>query len=273
MYYQKELSVMAKQEDVSPTERAFIVLEMLAMNGSVSASDLVTALKVPKTTAHRLIGNLEEIGFVHRSMERSRYQAAPRLLDMAAGVVQSALRQVAVHTVLEDVMLRLQESCCLTVMRGEEMIMMDCVMPASPLKLVFERGKSFPLYCTPSGRIWLAHMDKRTLENYFTSGPWHRFTAYTVIDPVRLAEEVQTIKALGYSVVESEYYVGVVGMSVPIYNQSGKLLACLSIAAPTARKAVSDILEAIPLLQAASRKIGRILAYKQQELLPQCEGL
>lgn len=54
--------------------------------------------------------------------------------------------------------------------------------------------------------------------------------------------------------------VGVVGATVPVYGPTNKLVACLSISAPSARKALDDLAEMIPLMQNAFKRITRILS-------------
>jgi hypothetical protein len=74
------------EPEVSPTERAFHIIEMTAQLGRVTTSDIVTALGIPKTTAHRLVSNLEDFGFLEHGMERGRYQVGPRLLELATNI-------------------------------------------------------------------------------------------------------------------------------------------------------------------------------------------
>lgn len=252
-------SVVGTSEDESPTERALRVLEMVARSGSVSINDLMTAMGVPKTTAHRLLTNLEDSGFIQKSFDRGQFIVAPRLLEMAADITQSAIMQAPVHAVLMDLTRRTGETSSLGMMRGTDLIYVDSATADSPLTLLFQTGQKAPLYCTSSGRVVLAHMDKRRLDSFLLSGPWERLTPFTISEPEALAKEVSNVKTQGYATSESEFVVGVVGAAVPVYGPSGKLVACVSISAPLARKSLNDIVEIIPLMQNASKRITRIL--------------
>lgn len=259
MTQSKLKTVAAAGEDVSPTERAFSVLEMAARSGSVSVSNLVIAMGIPKTTAHRLVGNLEEYGFLQKSFDRGQYVVAPRLLELASSIMHSAITQAPVHAVLMDLTRRTNETCSLGMMRGTDLVYVDSATADSPLTLLFQSGQRAPLYCTSSGRIVLAHMDKRQFDSYMLSGPWERLTPFTISEPADLLREVESVRTQGYATSESEFVVGVVGAAVPVYGPSGKLVACVSISAPLARKSMTDLIETVPLLQAASKRITRIL--------------
>jgi IclR family transcriptional regulator, acetate operon repressor len=47
---------------------------------------------------------------------------------------------------------------------------------------------------------------------------------------------------------------------VPIAGPNGRVIACLSISAPKARKSLEDITLLVPTLQAAASRITRILS-------------
>lgn len=245
--------------DVSPTERAFSVLEMLGRSASVGVSDIVTALGIPKTTAHRMIGNLEEYGYIQRAFDRGRYVVAPKLLELAASIMQSATMQAPIHAVLMDLTRRAGETTSLGLMRGTDLVYVDSATADSPLTLLFQTGQRAPLYCTSSGRVVLAHMDKRQFDSYLLSGPWERVTPFTISDPAELQKEVERVRAQGFASSESEFVVGVVGAAVPVYGPGGKLVACLSISAPSARKSLDDLVQVVPLMKSAASRISKII--------------
>ncbi|RDU97208.1 IclR family transcriptional regulator [Trinickia dinghuensis] len=250
---------ISSDSEVSPTERAFHVIELVARSLSVSTVDLMSALGIPKTTAHRLIGNLEELGFLQHGIERGRYQVGPRLLELATHILSGTASHGPIHALLMELSRRTAETCSLGVMRGAEVVYIDSVSGNSPLTLQFQQGQRAPLHCTSSGRIFLAHMEKKQLEAYFLSGPWEPITPYTIVDPDRLREEIALVRKQGYATNDSEYAIGVVGAAVPVFGQSDRVIACLSLSAPKARKSLEDITLHVPLLQSVAQRITRIL--------------
>lgn len=248
------------EPEVSPTERAFQVIEMVAQAGRVTTAGIVTALAIPKTTAHRLVSNLEEFGFLEHGMERGRYQVGARLLELATNILAAATSNGPIHAVLAELSRRTAETISLGVLRGSEVVYIDSAIGNSPLTLNFQKGHRAPAHCTSSGRVFLAHMEKKQLDAYLLSGPWEPITPSTIVDPEQLRLEVERVHKNGYAVNDSEFAIGVVGAAVPIMGPSGRVIACLSISAPKARKSLDDITLLVPDLQAAALRITKILS-------------
>ncbi|WP_164707981.1 IclR family transcriptional regulator [Paraburkholderia phosphatilytica] len=249
----------------SPTERAFHIIEMTAQLGRVSTADVVTALGIPKTTAHRLVSNLEEFGFLEHGMERGRYQVGPRLLELATHIFAASTSQGPIHALLMDLSRRTAETVSLGVMRGSEVVYIDSAIGNSPLTLNFQKGHRAPVHCTSSGRVFLANMDRKQLDAYMMSGPWEPITPFTIVDPDRLRQQIEAVRKQGYASNDSEFAIGVVGAAVPIAGPSGRVVACLSISAPKARKSLEEVTMLVPTLQAAAMRITRILGVLDED--------
>lgn len=247
------------EPEVSPTERAFHIIEMTAQHGRISTADIVTALSIPKTTAHRLIGNLEEFGFLEHGMERGRYQVGPRLLELATNILAASASHGPIHALLMELSRRTAETVSLGVMRGSEVVYIDSAIGNSPLTLNFQKGHRAPLHCTSSGRVFLANMEKKQIDAYMLSGPWEPITPYTIVDPDRLRQEIEQVRKQGYATNDSEFAIGVVGAAVPITGHNGRVIACLSISAPKARKSLEEVTLLVPQIQAAALRIMKIL--------------
>ncbi|PWC11089.1 hypothetical protein B4923_14420 [Brenneria roseae subsp. americana] len=248
-----------KTKESSPTERALETLELLSRRHNFAVSDVMIELGLPKTSAHRLVNNLEAFGYLEESLESGKYQAGPRLLELALGALSTSVSQSPIHTLLMELARKTDETCSLGVIRGSDVIYVDSAISKSPLTLYFERGHKAPLHCTSSGRVFLANMSDKLLDAYLLSGPWEQVTPNTIIDPDYLKREVLKTRELGYAVNDSEFVIGVVGSAVPVFDPAGKVIACLSISAPHVRKSLSDMVDLITLLQATADKITKVL--------------
>jgi IclR family acetate operon transcriptional repressor len=260
------------EPEVSPTERALHVIEMTAQLGRVSTADIVTALGIPKTTAHRLVSNLEEFGFLEHGMERGRYQVGPRLLELATNILAASTSHGPIHALLMELSRRTAETTSLGVMRGSEVVYIDSAIGSSPLTLNFQKGHRAPAHCTSSGRVFLANMERKQLDAYMLSGPWEPITAYTIVDPDRLRQEIEQVRKQGYATNDSEFAIGVVGAAVPIVGPTGRIIACLSISAPKARKTMEEVTLLVPVMQAAALRITKIMSVlEDDEVAPEPE--
>ncbi|MFJ9007942.1 helix-turn-helix domain-containing protein [Streptomyces canus] len=79
---------------------AFGLLSSLRRLGSARVSDLQRDSGLPRTTVHRLLAQLEEVGAVERSA--GRWRLGPTLLELGAGVpAEPRLRMVARRPLME----------------------------------------------------------------------------------------------------------------------------------------------------------------------------
>ncbi len=220
---------------------------------------------ISKTTAHRLVSNLEEFGFLEHGMERGRYQIGPRLLELATNILAASTSHGPIHALLMELSRRTAETVSLGVMRGSEVVYIDSAIGNSPLTLNFQKGHRAPAHCTSSGRVFLANMEKKQLDAYMLSGPWEPITPYTIVDPDRLRQEIETVRKQGFASNDSEFAIGVVGAAVPISGPNGRIIACLSISAPKARKSLDEITMLVPSMQAAAARITKILSTMEDD--------
>jgi IclR family acetate operon transcriptional repressor len=63
-----------------------------------------------------------------------------------------------------------------------------------------------------------------------------------------------------YATNDSEFAIGVVGAAVPIVGPNGRIIACLSISAPKARKTLEEVTLLVPMMEAAALRITKILS-------------
>lgn len=248
-----------RDEDVSPTRRAFEILELVARTGSTSVADVGAAMGLPRTTAHRMITNLEEFGYIHRAIQRGRYMVAPRLVRLATDALKAASALSPAHEVLREVAHAVTGTCSLAILQGGEVAYIDSAVADSPLMLNFQTGQRAPLYCTSSGKVFLASMDKKMLDRYLATGPWNGITRRTIVEPRRLREEIERTREREYAMTESEFVEGVVGAAVPVSGPAGHPLAALTVSVPEARQTLEDLKRLIPLLQRSAAKLSRIL--------------
>lgn len=244
---------------LTPTGRALEIIEMAASRGTVTVSDVVMSLGIPKPTAHRIVGALEEMGFLNRAIGRGKYIVAPRLVMLASNVLQAACVYSPAHALLVEVARLTVGTCSLAIQQGGEIVYIDSAVADSPLMLGFQTGQRAPLYCTSSGRIFLSYMDRQTFEAYLETGPWQAHTVLTITEPQRLREEVEHTAHMGLAMTDSEYVDGVLGAAVAVLGPRNKPIAALTISIPRVRSSLEQIHKMVPFLKSTAKRLSTIL--------------
>ena len=84
----------------------------------------------------------------------------------------------------------------------------------------------------------------------------YRYTETTITDPDALADELDRIRAAGYSTDNQEFLAGVVCLAVPVFGEKGTICAALAVSAPLARMPIARALEHLPALRDAASRLS-----------------
>jgi DNA-binding IclR family transcriptional regulator len=245
------------EDGPSPVARVFSVIELTAAAGSISVSQIVEALGIPRPSAHRIVSTLEAMRFLQNLPGRGKYGPAPRLIELAADIMSSTVVYAPLQLTLAELARKLGETCSLAMVSGGEVEYIASAFGNSALTLQFEAGQRTPIHCTSSGRIFLANIPEERLEKFLATGPWQAITPHTIIDPRAMRRELELIRRQDYALNDSEFIVGVVGAAVPVRSNDDKVLAALSVSAPKIRVSLERLKEFIPALRSAAVRIAQ----------------
>jgi IclR family acetate operon transcriptional repressor len=239
-----------------PTMKVFAVLiEIARRGGTAGVTELARALSMPKTTVYRVAGQLERLGYLHRIPGERRLTLSSTALEMAAEILQASIRTGPRHAALVSLSEQTGESCSLGVRAGYEIVYLDHVTGTSPLTYYFQTGRRAPLYCTSIGKLYLAKMTQKELEQFFKTVPLTRYTDWTVTAPDALREIIAVAAKTDFVASNQEFVLGVVGAAVPVRGRTGRMIAGLAVSIPAARMAYEDLGRLRPLLEETAKKL------------------
>lgn len=236
-----------------PLDRAFAILNFVAGQlKAVSAADIAKGLDLPLPTAHRLIGNLEDRGFLQRAPGTKRFVVGNQLVTLAGKTIGSAFRSARRHAVLQDVATEIGEQCEIGIVRNNAVVYVDAVRVAIPHGLQFDPASGAPLYCTSTGKIYMSLLPVRARQRLVNSLVMRPHTERTITDPAVLLDVLEETNRAGWAKTNEEFVKGVVGCAVPIMSPDGTLIACLGVSVPVARVSFGELDRFRgPLLQAS----------------------
>jgi DNA-binding IclR family transcriptional regulator len=236
-----------------PLDRAFAILNFVAGQlKAVSAADIAKSLDLPLPTAHRLIGNLEDRGFLQRAPGTKRFVVGNKLVTLAGKTIGSAFRSARRHAVLQAVAMEIGEQCEIGIVRNNAVVYVDSVRVPVPHGLQFDPASGAPLYCTSTGKIYMSLLPIRARERLVNSLIMEKHTERTITDRGALLAVLEETKRTGWAKTNEEFVKGVVGCAVPIMSPDGVLIACLGVSVPVARVSFAELDRfRDPLLQAS----------------------
>ena len=259
-------TTMTKQKadiPVKPTvqviERMFTLIDVLASReDSISLKDISEKAALHPSTAHRILNDLATGRFVDRTQPGS-YRLGMRLLELG-NLVKGRLnvRDAAVAPMRELHKLT-QQPVNLSVRQGDEIVYIErAFSERSGMQVVRAIGGRAPLHLTSVGKLFLAADDPQRTRAYASRTGLQGHTKNSITELNALERELSKVRQYGQASDNEELELGVRCMAAGIYDDQDRLVAGLSISAP------SDRLEEtwLPKLKETARQISESLGHK-----------
>jgi DNA-binding IclR family transcriptional regulator len=244
----------------SPTAKTMAVLDAVARLANAPVSLVAEHTGLPAPTAYRICVELERLGHLQRVPGTRNWTVARPLVDLAASALACAAASTATSAILTSLAREIGEMASFAVQLDDNVLYVASAEAPQELTLSFRAGRKAPLFCTSSGRLFLARLDDAALDQYLLNAELPAYTRYTNTDARKLRAKLMNIRDRGYAITRQEYILHVVGAAVPVESDSGLLYGALSIAAPDVRMEVAGLKRAIPVLVVASKKLAASLA-------------
>ena len=240
----------------SPAAKILAALATIARRKSVPVSALAQELGLPLPTAHRICAELERLGYVQRVPGTRHWTVARPLVEVATDVIAAAAGDAAAHAILAGVTGTIGEMCSFAIQADDEVVYVASTEAPHGVTLSFRAGRRAPLFCTSSGRLFLAEFDEAALQSYLAAADLKAYTPFTVTSRSRLADTIRRVRRQGHAVTRQEYVLHVVGAAVPVRAADGKLYGALSVAAPDVRMNNKSLRDTVPVLRQAAAKLA-----------------
>lgn len=255
---------MAKKnfsEYVNSVERAFTVLDALCRADEMGITELSRELDMGKTTVFRLVATLEMLGLV-RQMPNGKYALTLKLFEMGSQVINRLGVRKLAAPFMEELFYSCNETVNLAVLDKGEIIYLERWESKEPLRIGLDVGVRVPAYCSGLGKAILAHLTPEERERVWSFTEFKHHTANTITDRALLEQELDRIRREGYAVDNSEYIEGIVCLGAPVFGHDGRVVAAISVAAPSVRLNKKDTLDLVPRLKETAAKISSRLGYR-----------
>jgi IclR family transcriptional regulator, acetate operon repressor len=256
----------------SPAAKVMAVLETVARLRAVPLHALAEHLDLPTPTAHRICRELERLGWLQRLPGTRMWTVARALVGLSADTLAGAANSAAAQAILRTLTREIGEMCTFAVQVDDEVVYIASAEAPQELTLSFRAGRKAPLFCTSSGRLFLARLDHASLARYLESAQCPAFTRYTVTDPKKLLAIIRRVRAAGHAVTEQEYMLHVVGAGVPVIGPDDAFYGVLSVAAPDVRCSTKRLEQLLPMLKRAAAHLAEHLAAQPTEGRPEASG-
>ena len=246
---------------VQVLDRALEILRVVGdRQGDSSLVEICKALKLHKSTVHRLMMVLERHRMVDKNPDTGRYRLGLRLFELGSKAISVLDLRDRSRPFLNQVLSETQETVHFCILDQGEVLYVEKLEPERSVRLASRVGRRSPAYCTSVGKAILAELPAAEVDAIIRHSGLKRITPHTIVNSEVLKRELQAIRARGYAIDDEENEEGVRCVGAAVQDHSGRPIAAMSVSGPAFRlnkSKVADIAKSVGHAAAAlSRELG-----------------
>ncbi|MFE2327350.1 IclR family transcriptional regulator [Streptomyces sp. NPDC059385] len=228
-------------------ERALAVLPLLA-KGPAGLTPVADALGVHKSTALRLLRTLHAHGLVYRQPSDGRYRLGARLFALAAEAIENLdVRDVA-HPHLVELNQATGHTVHLALHQDDEVVYIDKVDSRYPVRMYSRIGRPVPLTVAAVAKLLLADLPEAERRALADRIDYPRYTARSTPDAAAFLRELDLVREQGWATDLGGHEESLNCLGAPVHGPDGRVVAALSVSAPSVVIGAEGLLELLPLV-------------------------
>jgi DNA-binding IclR family transcriptional regulator len=240
----------------SHIHRAFQALEAL-VSGPQTAASIAQVLRVNRSTALRLMTEIESLGYVVRDPETKSYAIAPaRFYPFVASHGDHLDWSMVVDPILSNLRDEFGEATIMGVPANGTMVYLAFFSSIHVIMVRERLGTTRPMHCSALGKAYLSALDDRALDSELAALNYQGGTDRAARGPIELRERLNDTRKRGYAIDRDETFEGGTCVAVPA-RIGGTLVGAIGLSGPSSRISEQRIAEmGRRLLQVSLRLAG-----------------
>jgi DNA-binding IclR family transcriptional regulator len=231
------------------------------VNRTLSLRDICDRTGFPKSTTHRLIASMREVGLLDQDREGDRYRLGLKLFEFGNIVLANMDLHREARPFVEALTRLSGHVVHLAVFDGRQAVVIHRSDPSpdamSPVTFI----EAAPIHCTGVGKAILAFQPEPITARIIGAG-LPRFTDGTITDPTKLKSELTRTHKRGYAIDDAEHQPGLRCVGAPIRDQTGRVFAGISVSGPARKISDDDIKKLAELVTHNANAISATLGFR-----------
>ncbi|MFC4767849.1 IclR family transcriptional regulator [Effusibacillus consociatus] len=253
------------EEGVKSVERAFQILERvsLAKNG-IGVTELAAELNMYKSTIHRVLTTLVNLGYIEQDPQTERYKLGFKLLEVSSRLLDSLDIRREAMPFLQELADWTNEVVHLVVLSKGQVVYIEKVEGTETIRMHSRVGHRAPVHCTGVGKAILAYLPEAQVREIIRQYGLEAHTRHTLSTLPDLLADLELVRQRGYALDLQENEMGITCVAAPIFDHTGAVVASVSVSAPTIRMQPERLEELAKEVRTIGLKISGRLGYRSQ---------
>lgn len=236
------------------------VLEALVLSDQPRGiTELARDLELTKSNLHRTLQTLIAAQYVHTPTP-GRYACTLKLFELGSTVMSQVNVRSAGVPFMTKLLAETGETVHLSVLDKAEVIYVNKLDSAHPVRAYSSIGGRAPAYCVASGKALLAHSSEASLSD-LGEFPLPAYTPRTITTLDGLQREMAQIRRQGFAVNRGEWRDTVYGIAAIVLDAAGNPAASIGISGPAERMKPVHMKQYQGIVVDAAKGLSRALGH------------
>ncbi len=223
----------AASSEPSQLQRGLRILELLR-GGPRSAASIARELDVHRSTALRLLRELESIRYVMRNAQKEYTVLPERILALVPDAGDHYDWVETINPILRGVRDEYQEATNFSVPAEATMVYMSYYASPQVVSVNERAGTVRPMYCSAIGKAYLAALEEDAVDSYLGRMRFEGGTANAPKGPLEFRDRIEETRKRGYAVDLEETLAGVICVAGAV-RVGGVVIGAAGLSAPAER--------------------------------------
>ena len=254
----REGSDMSNSDDGrSVTSKLAAIIRTFSTGNTHSLSHVARSAGLPISTAHRLIAELVEWGFLERADDKN-YRVGRLLTQIGSQIWREPNVLEHARRVLDDLSSATRATVRLGVLKGSSVSYLEKRPNSNTVPTAFEEI-ALPAHATAMGKALLAFSPAETVNGIIEAG-LGQYTPFTIVTANALRRELAVIRMSQVASTRQEFSLNTAAIAVPVFVVGGRVVASLEL---TVIGAGYQVHAFRPAVMVAARGLSRQLVASQ----------
>lgn len=208
---------------------------------SLSVTEIVERTGLPRTTIHRIVASLREIGMIDQDGRRGDYRLGLRMFHYGSVVLANLDLNRKAHPHILALHQVTGEIVHLHMFDGSQMVCIEREEMGGVRNTTLTTIEACAVHCTSVGKAYLAFQDPALVARIAAEEGLDPRTPHTHTTLPALQADLQRIRARGYATDEQESEIGLQCVGAPIRDPRGRVIGAVSVSGPAARMPVARL--------------------------------
>jgi DNA-binding IclR family transcriptional regulator len=253
-----QVSTPIRRNDSSSLRKALSVVDALTEPTSrgegMTLIQLSSTLEMNKSTLLRLLEPLRDSQLVEQGVD-GRYRIGVHAVTLGGAYLSGLDLREQAKPILERLATETGETVHMLMYTNGEVTYIEKIAGPSSIQMASRVGDRAPAYCTASGKVFLAYLPQTEFNTVVAAGMPSR-TENTITSPLRLLDELEKIRKVGYAIDDIENEPDIRCVSTPVFDHNGKIVAAVSMSGHASRIHGSAITQAAAIVRRGADEIS-----------------